>query len=79
MMGEPVGMVLAAGAVRLVYRVVWWRLEASRENARGRSIERLMRAGGPGSTVVDRRADGCVLTVWTQGPSKGVQRETSGR
>ncbi|MDH6107827.1 hypothetical protein P3T36_006439 [Kitasatospora sp. MAP12-15] len=66
-MGEWM-LVLTAGAVRVLYLVAW----SLRESARNRSLVALVRAAGPGATVLDRRADGGVLAVRTHGPAEGA-------
>jgi hypothetical protein len=78
-MGAPWMLVLAAGAVRVMSGVAWSWLAAARQCALRRDLAVLLRAAGPGATVVDRRADGAFLAIWTQGPGKGGQQEGTGR
>jgi hypothetical protein len=52
------------GTVVSIIRLVCW---LARERWRGRTMEALVRAAEPGSTVLDRRPDGSLLAVYTRG------------
>jgi hypothetical protein len=70
-MVNPLVLVLAAGAVRLVSSVAWALLDMLRDRARRQSLAALARSAGPGATVVDRCPDGAMLAIWTRGHLPG--------
>jgi len=52
---------------RLVPLVVYWYVEAWRERARARSLQVLMAMARPGTTVIERNADGSMVIVAASG------------
>jgi hypothetical protein len=74
-MNEPWTLVLAAGAVRVLTAVAWTWLAVARQAARRRDLEALLRSAGPGARVLERRADGAFLAIWTQDAQQGGRRE----
>lgn len=74
-------LAVAAAAVRVGAGVVWWWLRLVGERARERERDRVLiesvRVAGPGVRVVDRRADGRVLAVWSFGRSGTTRAESA--
>jgi hypothetical protein len=64
-------LLLAAGAVRVVADAVWSWLATLRDRSRRGSLESLVRAAGPGVTMMDRCPDGGTLAIWTRDPGTG--------
>ena len=54
---------VVAGAVRVLWWIIAWRMEALRERERCRAVVALLGAAGSGAVVSDRRGDGSVLMV----------------
>ena len=50
--------------------VVSWLVEAARERARARSAAALLAAARPGTTVIERNADGSLLVLSTAGEDR---------
>jgi hypothetical protein len=55
--------VVALSVVRLLCALIDWRSRIGYERAREASIVDVLRAAHPGTTVLDKRADGTVLRI----------------
>lgn len=66
-MTTEIELAIAAAVMKTASTAFWWCLRRLRENTRDKLLIDSLRAAGPGTTVVDRRADGRILMIWTHG------------
>jgi hypothetical protein len=63
---------------RCVALVISWFVEAARERARARSVAALLAAARPGTTVIERNADGSLVVLSTAGGSRAPRSLPAG-
>jgi hypothetical protein len=64
--------------VRLVSPIIYWYVEAWRERARARSLRVLLAVVRPGTTVIERNADGSMVVVAAAGGGRAPRISPSG-
>jgi hypothetical protein len=63
---------------RLVSLIIYWYVEAWRERARARSLRVLLAMVRPGTTVIERNADGSMVVVAASGGGRAPRISPAG-
>jgi hypothetical protein len=64
--------------MRLVPLIIYWYVEAWREMARARSLQVLLAMARPGTTVIERNADGSMVVVSASGGGRAPRISPAG-